>query len=91
MGFSANAANRTATSDPVIALAEAQTLLLQSSNARLDAEIVAVLKMIAQAHDADRAYLFMIKDMMFVENTHEWVAHGTKPVQEDLKVTPEIG
>lgn len=88
MRFSANAVNRTATSDPVIALAEAQTLLLQSSNARLDTEIAAVLKMIAQAHDADRAFLFMIKDMMFVENTHQWVAQGIKPVQEDLKVTP---
>ena len=74
--------------DVTLALAEAQTLLQRSSTARLDQDISTALEVIGRAHDADRAYLFQIKDMMFVENTHEWVAPGIKPVQADLRETP---
>lgn len=70
------------------ALSDAQSLLQQSSPKRLDADIRKVLRMIGKAHGADRAFLFQIKDMVFVENTHEWVAPGIKSVQGDLKETP---
>ncbi|PZX41979.1 PAS domain S-box-containing protein [Roseinatronobacter thiooxidans] len=75
-------------SDPYLALADAQTFLQRSTPARLNKDIDTALAMIGQAHGADRAVLFRIKDMVFVENTHEWLAPGIKPMQQGLKETP---
>jgi len=75
-------------SDPILALADAQTFLQRSTPARLDKDIDTALEMIGQAHGADRAVLFQIKDTVFVENTHEWLGHGIKPMQQGLKEMP---
>ncbi len=83
-----NAAAVPKMSDPILALADAQALLQRSTPARLNQVIDMVLGMIGQAHGADRAVLFQIKDMVFVENTHGWLGLGIKPMQQGLKETP---
>lgn len=87
MGFDAMQESSSTTSDPTLVLADVQTLLHHSSEDRLDEDIVTALRIVAQAQDADRGFLFMIKDTVFVQNTHEWVAPGIKPVQKELKET----
>ena len=74
--------------DPLQILADAQELLQRSNSDRLDADIATVLELLGQSFDADRAYLFQMKDMLFVQNTHEWLAPGATSVQADLQETP---
>jgi PAS domain S-box-containing protein len=67
------------------AVAEAQTLLQRSPVTRLDDTIQTMLQIIGQAFPAERSYVFMLRDQVFVSNTHEWCADGTVPVQADLQ------
>ena len=74
--------------DPMRILGDAQELLQRSNSGRLDSDIKRVLELLGQSFDADRAYLFQMKDMLFVQNTHEWIAPGITSVQADLQETP---
>lgn len=67
------------------AVAEAQTLLQRNPAAKLDDTIQTMLEMIGQAFPAERAYVFMMRDHVFVSNTHEWCAEGIAPVQSELQ------
>ncbi|MCC5956223.1 MAG: PAS domain-containing protein [Natronohydrobacter sp.] len=74
------------------AVAQAQTLLQRADVARLDDTIQTMLQMIGQAFPADRAYVFMLRDQIFVNNTHEWFADGVAPVQaENQKLNYSTG
>ena len=66
----------------------AQALLQSSPDSSLDQDISTALEMIGAAADADRAYLFVVSDTIFVENTHEWCRPGITPVQADLQQVP---
>lgn len=66
----------------------AQTLLQSSLENTLDQDIGTALEMIGNAADADRAFLFVVSDTVYVENTHEWCRPGITPVQADLQQVP---
>ncbi len=70
------------------AVAQAQRLLQQATEGRLDAAIQPVLSLIGTAWHADRAYVFSMRDMVFISNTHEWCADGIAPMQNDLQQIP---
>lgn len=67
------------------AVTEAQTLLQRNPVAKLDATIQTMLRLIGQSFGADRAYVFMLRDQVFVSNTHEWCAEGVAPVFDELQ------
>lgn len=70
------------------ALAEAQALLARAAPGDVDSAITAALEKTARALGADRAYVFAIRDMVYLQNTHEWSAPGIPPIQTELKETP---
>lgn len=73
---------------PMQSLADAHELLQRGNPDRLDRDINTVLQLVGRGFGADRAYLFQMKDMLFVQNTHEWTAPGATSVQADLQETP---
>jgi PAS domain-containing protein len=75
------------TDDPALALADVQSLLQRSHPARLNADIKTALRIFGQVSGADRAIVFQIKDILSVQNTHEWCTPGIKPIQAELKDT----
>ncbi|KAA0873586.1 bifunctional diguanylate cyclase/phosphodiesterase [Nitrincola tapanii] len=46
---------------------------------QLDEQIEMCLHWLAEFVDSDRSYLFMIRDEMIADNTHEWCAAGVSP------------
>lgn len=78
-------------SDPLsalAALATAQDLLRQSNQDSLDADITAAIGLLGAAFDADRGYIFAVKDLALLRNTHEWARPGISPIRTDQKETP---
>ena len=78
-------------SDPLgalAALATAQDLLRQSNQDSLDADITAAIALLGAAFEADRGYIFAVKDLALLRNTHEWSRPGISPIQTDQKETP---
>ena len=51
-------------------------------------DIHSALARIGAATGASRAYLFQVRDQIFVENTHEWCAPGIEPMQAELQQVP---
>ncbi len=76
-----------AAATPLEALIVAQRLLHGSNPDQIDADIERALALIATASEADRACIFMIKDTVFLANTHEWTGHGISPVRPEAKDT----
>ncbi len=70
------------------ALAGVQRRLQTSRPEQLDQDITQALAVMGKALDADRGYLFQIRDTVVIQNSHEWAAPGIAPVQPDLKETP---
>lgn len=70
------------------AVAKAQRVLQQATQGKQDAAIRAALAVIGTAWQADRAYVFEMRDMVFICNTHEWCAPGIAPAQSDLQQIP---
>lgn len=63
------------------ALARASSLFITEENADIDT----VLGIMAEAVDANRAYVFILRDSCHrMDNTHEWCAPGTTPFRGRL-------
>ncbi len=74
--------------DLVAAYAEAQVALQHAIGFDTAPDILSALASIGQATRADRAYLFRIREMVYVENTHEWCREGIMPMQAELQQIP---
>ena len=80
--------SRSAPFGALAALATAQDLLRRSNQDSLDANISAAISLIGAAFGADRGYVFTVKDLALLRNTHEWSRPGIAPIQTDQKETP---
>ncbi|MFN7002892.1 MAG: PAS domain-containing protein [Roseinatronobacter sp.] len=69
-------------------MAKAQTILRVAQDGQIDSALQSALEVIGTAWRADRAYNFVMRDLMFVRNTHEWCAPGIAPVLQDLQQVP---
>ena len=63
----------------------AQDILLKAADRQLDTAIHETLAMIGTAFRADRAYVFITRDMFSLRNSHEWCAPGIVPFQQNLQ------
>lgn len=54
----------------------------------LDTEIERCLQSIAEFTHADRSYLFLIRDSLYADNTHEWCSAGITPQKDQLQNIP---
>jgi len=71
---------------------ELQSLISRISSAvvlcpysELDRQIEQCLGWLAEILHADRSYLFMVRDSIFIDNSHEWCSQGIVPQKEQLQ------
>ena len=62
--------------------------LLQSRIGPISPILDDILEIIGKAGKADRAYLFMVRDAAFIQNTHEWSRPGVAPMRDELQQVP---
>ncbi|MFC7704280.1 EAL domain-containing protein [Plastorhodobacter daqingensis] len=62
--------------------------LLRASIDHIDAEVLATLERVGRFAQADRSYVFRLRDDALLDNSHEWVAAGIEPMQASLQGLP---
>ena len=62
--------------------------LVRTPAAELDTAITRVLGRMGELCEADRAYIFLFRHDEVMNNTHEWVADGVRPMRPHLQNQP---
>jgi diguanylate cyclase (GGDEF)-like protein/PAS domain S-box-containing protein len=62
--------------------------LARSASADADGAISAALSDLGRATGFDRTYVFLVRDKVFLDNTHEWTAPGIAPMIDMLQGVP---
>ena len=71
-------------------VATAQTILQRAHAQDMEPTLSRVLALLGKAMCADRAYIFRIRDAVFLDNTHEWCAPGVPPMRAQLQKIPFV-